>query len=159
MAESKDQSVVKQAAAVAARQDPAPRPLAGVGNEMRGRDPSRWYVLVNTNAVTHGVEFYEELGYMVERQREGGPRIRAGRTSKDGEAVMFQGHVMMSIPLETANRLAYEGSDLGGLGTKHWDELEKRLLDKRFSPLGRMPGSEYMRTINRSEVRDETGIL
>ena len=159
MAEPKTQPVTKHAAQAASRQDPVRRSLDGVSNELIGARADRKYIYVYTNAADGtGVPFYEELGYSVEHHGEGSPRMVGVKKQPSGQPIMFRGHVLMSIPLEEAERIAREGAPMAGTGTAHWDRLEKQLVDKRFDPIGNMPGRQHMHLINQNQVSTEMGL-
>ena len=145
------ESVTKQAANAVARKDPAPRHSDGAawGTQLKGRDPAKKYVFVSQTAIEMGIEFYEELGYVQETLREGGPRPAAGRTSKPGEFVTFRGHVLMSVDKQVASEIAINGSPGAGRGQREWDILERRILDKNRPDLLRnVPGRQFMHVAN-----------
>jgi hypothetical protein len=90
-------------------------------------DPERSYVLVHRNESAIGQ--YEMRGYRREVKTAGGPRIAMqSRDTQDGDFVTAMGHVLMSIEKAELAEIRANGGPLSGMGEKHWDAIEKRLL-------------------------------
>lgn len=107
-----------------------------------GKDPSRYYVLVNERSGGEfDVAFYSGLaegiglpssdGYVVEIIREGGPKFGHGNdaTGKNGEPIRFRGHVLMSCPKGFKELLEEVGDD-GQSGQKAADERDRQYKRK-----------------------------
>jgi hypothetical protein len=94
------------------RIDPKSSPVDGDRSSGRliNKDPRRHYVLANPNCEDTGVALYESNGYRVETLCKDGPRFAGGRTSKEGDRVVWKGQMLMSCPLE--EHQAYEQSKL-----------------------------------------------
>lgn len=155
-------AVTEQAADSATRQDPSSRHADGAawGTQLKGRRPDRKYVLVNVNAQEAGPEFYEEVGYVKEVYRDKGLRMAAGKTARDGEFVMFRGHILMSIDKKRADEIKQLGAPGAGRGLAEWDVLEKRILQRQRPDLLRnIPKSEYMAVRNDTTADEFTGTL
>lgn len=106
---------------------------------LKNRDPKRHYVLANeNNNGEFDVSYYSCLaegladlgvgpndGYVVERQREGGPVFAAGSTSrKSGDPIRFRGMVLMSCPIAFKELIDEVGED-GMSGRKAADERDR----------------------------------
>lgn len=118
----------------AKRIDPPKRPVSDEHRRgtLKGLDPNRHYVRVYKAAQYQGIEFYEELGFEVEYIREhGGPQLPGGafRKRKVGDAIEYQDHVLMSIPLDKWHEIEQNGVDGDG-GQRAADALEDRIIDK-----------------------------
>jgi hypothetical protein len=98
---------------------------------LKGLDPSRHYVRVYKAAQYQGIEFYEDLGFEVERVRTGGPELPGGayRKRQEGDAIEYQDHVLMSCSLERWKEIEQAGPDGDG-GQLAADALEDRIIDK-----------------------------
>ena len=136
------------------RNDPVNRHADGaaMGTSLVGRRPDRKYVLVNMGDTTFGPAFYQELGYKVERNdKQGrGVRLLAASTGKDGDPILFRGHVLMSVEKEHADRIKSKGAPMAGLGQEHWDKIEKTINSKRFDPIRNVAGRQHMHVLNES---------
>lgn len=147
------------------RKDPSPRFADGAdyGTHLKHSDPTRKYVLINPNDQAMGIEFYEELGYTIERSRPQGPKFFAGKTCKDGDVITFRGHVLMSIDKKTHEELRENGAPGAGFGAKHWSKREASLLastDRRgkgIVDISDIPGSKFMHVANTSKVGIDHG--
>lgn len=125
------------------RIDPSSRPLDGAlpWTKIVGKDPSRYYVLVNERSGGEfDVSFYAGLaegiglpnsdGYVVETVREGGPKFgHGGETGRSGEPIRFRGHVLMSCPMGFKELLQEVGED-GQSGQKAADERDRQYKKK-----------------------------
>ncbi len=99
---------------------------------LSGKDPERHYVFASRADVHMGENYYTELGYVVERAPMGdapGVRLWRGKTSKPGEPIENQGHVLMSISLEERHKLIVEG-DGDSIGQSGIDAIERRIINK-----------------------------
>jgi len=148
------------------RADPKQRAVDGVADltEIVNPDPDRCYVLVNeVNRGFFDVEYYESLaenmglepedGYNVERRREGGPRLKTGRTARGNDDILrFRGMVLMSCPKEFKDML----NDIGQRGAdKYANEVRKRQgVADDLSGIGLRRGDDttYIRTLSRQEI-------
>jgi hypothetical protein len=59
-------------------------------------DPNRHYVGVYAQD-GDALSRCEDVGYVVETVRQGGPKYSGFTTAKDGEPILFRGHILMSI--------------------------------------------------------------
>jgi len=107
--------------------------LAGPGTKLMNQDEGRIYALVYKADQMQGMEYYEYLGYEVEKSRKGGPRLAVGRTSKPGQPIEFMGHVLMSIDKETYSDINKYGA-FGSGGQLAADKLEAHIVDKDGGP-------------------------
>lgn len=161
--EKADQKVSSQVSQAAKRKDPVRRHADGAHNiaTLRGADPRRKYVLVNMSDLD-AMGTYEENGYVRELSTHDGPRLFGMRTTiKPGEPITYRGHVLMSVDKKTAEDIAKRGAPGMGRGTQPWDELEKRLLDRRGAArdmLRGIGGAKHMHVENESELIEEFGI-
>lgn len=133
MSETKLETATKQAAAGVARRDPANRHADGAawGTEISNREKNTRYILVSMNPdALHGPDFYEELGYKKVINREGGPKLRGGNTSKRGDQVEFRGHVLMSIGAKEADELRMYGAPGAGSGLSSSYARDKKLFKR-----------------------------
>lgn len=157
-----DQKVASQLSQAAQRKDPVRRHADGANNTatLRGADPRRKYVLVNLSD-TDALGTYEENGYVREVSSKDGPRLFGMRTTiKPGDVITFRGHVLMSIDKKAAEEIRLRGAPGMGRGTQPWDELEKRLLDRRGAMrdmLRGIGGAHHMHVENESELVEEFG--
>jgi hypothetical protein len=82
------------------RQDPPSRPVDGdLDLHVENKEPDRWYILANPNDTYCGVQRMLAMGYRVETRRKDGPRLVGGNFATEGEAVTFNGDILMSCPL------------------------------------------------------------
>ena len=112
------------------RVDPKPRrapdgvlPL----DKLRGADPKKHYVYVSKAAREMGPDYYESIGYAVERAVEGGVRSAAGKIVGEGAVIEVMGCVLMSISLEDREKIEQFGID-GVSGQRHIDDIEKKIV-------------------------------
>lgn len=99
----------------------------GDGIAVINRDENRSYVLVHRNETAIGQ--YELRGYMRETKRPDGPRLAMqAKDTRDGDYVVALGHVLMSIDKAELAEVRANGGPLSGLGEKHFDAIEKRLV-------------------------------
>lgn len=85
------------------KSNPVSRPVDGAlaYDKFDNLNPERHYLLADPHVVpghTSGVNWYEGLGYEVERVRKDGPRARVGGTRADGTEISVLGLVLMSCP-------------------------------------------------------------
>lgn len=139
------------------RKDPRPRPAFADINEVRGGDRDRKYVLCYRPTVDR----YLEIGWEIEVARPGGPRL-SGRTVKDGEALEYSGHVLMSMSAEDfADLQQYghkDGGAIAGLGQDYADKFQREVINqssaRRDALRGIHGGDRYFRIQN--ETTPET---
>ena len=133
MANENVTSVKKQAEQKAMRRDPAPRhtDFAAHLPIVKNQDPDRKYVLVNASSVQMGIDFYEELGYVIERDREGGPRIMSGRGQKPGEPIQHLGSTLMSIEAAKAEDYRVNGGPGAGLGLAFAEKRDRSVRPRK----------------------------
>lgn len=126
------------------RHDPRPRHTDGVASwtQLKGADPLRHYVLVNDSnggfmdvdyyaSMAEGLELDENRGYVVERKRPNGVRLRTGNTSRSNDDIIrFRGMVLMSCPVEFKKLLDDFGID-GSTGQSGADRNEKMVRGKK----------------------------
>lgn len=106
------------------RHDPVVRAADGRRqyDRIAGKDPSRHYVLTNPNDEDTGTAFYlNDLGYVPEEVRVGGPSSGASRQGALGSKVTAGGQVLVSCPMEEFEAREAEGQSLAGV-------LESRIL-------------------------------
>lgn len=123
------------------RRDPRARNIDGSSTAwtaIKNRDPEKHYVLVSVAAEEHGPDWYESIGYSVEVYGgEDGISLKGGRSTKDkGSPIEMRGHLLMSCPLETKERIEREGPD-GDSGQLEADRVEKLLSLNRNKGSGR----------------------
>jgi hypothetical protein len=158
-----DQKIAAQQAQTAKRKDPVRRAADGnnTSAQLKNADPGRKYVLVNLSDVD-ALGTYEENGYVREVAHKDGPRLFGMRTAqKDGEVILFRGHVLMSVDKETYDDIRKNGAPGMGQGTAPWDRFEKRLLDRSSATkdlLRGIGGARHMHVENESELTDEFGL-
>jgi hypothetical protein len=155
-------TIETQAKQNAVRNDPVQRYADGAdyGTGLKGSNPDRKYVLVYKGDSAMGVEYYEELGYTIERYREGGPTFFAAKTGQTGDVMEYRGHVLMSISKEDHAALRKFGGPGAGKGSDHWTKMEAALLAKgqgQPDHLRGIDGRKFMHVVNRSEVSEEKG--
>jgi hypothetical protein len=104
-------------------------------------DPNRRYKWIYTGDQGRGPSHYEAMGYVAEvKHSEGVKALFASRRLKDGEEIVVQDHLLMSIDAEQAAEIEQYGEfGNGGL------ELVKRLELE-------MTGGRNPRTSNRRAV-------
>lgn len=135
------------------RRDPVPRRANGGFDKFRvmNCNPERHYVAVYKNSDDMGPEYFEALGYDIERLTEHGPRFLVGRGAKQGEPVECQGHVLMSCPNEVRQEIVANGAD--GVSGQNWvDEIDKKLLKPGGIDAGRGLGAPYMSFENDTRI-------
>jgi len=130
------------------RYDPRHRNPKGTnhhGTEVVNGNPNLRYQLVDATDTLCGKPHYEALGYEVERSRRGGPRLKVGETSRQGEPITFMGQVLMSIHKQTHADLVKYGA-YGTGGQEAQDNLEKRIVKNRKGAGDMLRGirSDYM---------------
>jgi hypothetical protein len=114
----------------ASRPDPVHRNFDGSANwtKLKGQDPNRKYVLAYNGHSETGVEYYQDLGYDIERAAPGGVGLGAGKVaSREGEPIIMRGHTLMSISKEDHSEIVQHGED-GQTGQTLFDEIEKRIV-------------------------------
>jgi len=119
----------------AVRYDPRHRHADGhgIGNGILNPEPDRHYVMVREDDQIMGVEYYEYLGYEVEKHFKGGPKLKIGKTARDGEPIRFMGSVLMSMDQKMYDDLVQYGA-FGSGGQLAADELEKQIVDRDGGP-------------------------
>lgn len=123
------------------RIDPVSRPLDGAlpWTEIKGKDPARYYVLVNERmggefdvsyyaGLAEGIGVPSTDGYQVEIVREGGPRFSAGGGER-GEPIRWRGMILMSCP-KSFKELLEEVGDDGHSGQRSADERDRQYKRK-----------------------------
>lgn len=146
---AKRSAAPKQAAPV--RVDPRPRPLVGNWTTIKNRRPDRFYIWVNKEDTTTGVDYYLSLG-MVSAENEtlefvvnkkgdglGEPAIPCG-ARKDNEPWEFQGCVLMSCPQVLKDYLDQYGADGNG-GLASTKVLEDRIQNRSASMARSLAGN------------------
>jgi len=90
-------------------------------------DPQKKYCLVPKND-EHPLnyQYYESIGYKIERAEKDGVRIHMGAPAKVGEPLCMRELVLMSTSLENAQRL-FEVGPNGMTGQKYYDNLMSRI--------------------------------
>lgn len=90
-------------------------------------NPQKKYVLVPIND-EHPMnwQYYESLGYQVEKAEKDGVRIHMGTPAKIGEPLRMRELVLMSTSLENAQKL-FEVGPNGMTGQKYFDTLMSRI--------------------------------
>lgn len=145
-------------AATPVRKDPKPRVYNGEvrGPKLLNRDPKKAYVYVNP-ADPDAYGLYQSMGYEVERQTEAGVKLAIGATSKNGEAIAYQGQILMSVSLERKAEIDQFGPE-GDTGTAWADQLESRFVDKDrlAGDLMRGVNSRYSRAA--AEISSSRGV-
>lgn len=113
----------------AVRYDPRHRHATGlgVGNGISNPEPDRKYCLVRKDDIIQGPDYFEYLGYEVERHWEGGPRLMIGKTARHGEPIEFMGSVLMSIDKRMHAELVAKGA-FGSGGQEGADRTEKQIV-------------------------------
>lgn len=111
------------------RVDPESRNPRGVEyGGLVNENPDRKYV--RANKVGHyNVEFYEWLGYEVERRTEHGVKFAGLKTAEMGEPITYMDTVLMSISLEEWEKLQQYGPN-GQSGQQLADIIEDRIIDR-----------------------------
>lgn len=119
----------------AVRYDPRHRHADGhgIGNGLINPEPDRVYALIRSDDQLMGPDYYEALGYEVERHWKGGPKLRIGPTAREGEPIMFMGSVLMSIDKKMHQDLVERGA-FGGGGQQAADKTEGRIIAKDGGP-------------------------
>lgn len=114
------------------RADPKRRRRDGAGDKwgIRNGDPSRKYVWVYKNSDDQGVEYYEDLGYEVERSGPSGVKVNAGKTVKDGHPMENGGYVLMSMDKDDWADLEKYGPT-GRSGQDQFDQIEKKIINPK----------------------------
>lgn len=108
------------------RHDPVARAADGrqTHDQIRGKDPTRKYVLVHPSDIDNylvlGESWGLDIGMTVDTVRPGGPRA-SGRKIPDGAEVTSGGHVLMSCPLP-------KWEEYETLMARQSFEVEKRIL-------------------------------
>ena len=110
------------------RVDPTPRSIDGTprGCRIKGADPQKKYVLVNTIDPAL-VEQYREDGWTSVERTERGARLSGGATAQNGQEQSYRGSVLMEIPLERWEQIQREGPE-GGRGQEYADQIEAQIL-------------------------------
>lgn len=100
------------------------------GLVVKNQDQTRKYVLVAKNQMT--LYEYETNGWVREIARAGGPYLfEPHGTAKGVPAtglIEAFGHVLMSIDKAVLAEMELHGDELGGLGSAHYDALEKKII-------------------------------
>lgn len=111
------------------RKDPRPRSHDGAskGTGLINARPDMKYV--GAARGTGAVEEYLNRGYEVVIAEEGGPRF-SRKTSKLGDPIEYNGHVLMCISRESADWIDQYGED-GESGWAEADKIEAHIIDKR----------------------------
>ena len=116
------------------RADPKRRRRDGASDRwgLKNQDPERKYVWVYKNTEEQGIEYYEGLGYELERSQPGasGLRCNAGRTVKDGQLLENGGYVLMSIHKEDYEDIVKFGPE-GKTGQDWWDKMEAKIINPK----------------------------
>lgn len=114
------------------RSDPKRRRRDGASDRwgLRNQDPERKYVWVFKNTDEQGVEYYEGLGYDLERSGPSAVKVTAGKTVKDGQVIENGGYVLMSIHKEDYEDIIKFGPD-GRSGQNQFDEIEKKIINPK----------------------------
>ena len=109
----------------ATRVDPS-RPTAHPMGSLINAESGRHYVFASADDSDHmNHQYYEMLGYRLERATKGGVRVSMGGRVKEGEPLEFWGHVLMSCTLERKAEIEEFGPD-GQTGRR----LQRTLQDK-----------------------------
>lgn len=138
------------------RRDPDVRPVEfGRGRTgLKDRDPGKHYVLVTTYPA-FVMQEYIAMGYQEEVAENGGVRINGIRTP-EGERLMYQDCVLMSIPLQhnpmdpdapSKERIDAVGA-YGDAGWKLTDDWEGRIINKKSVQEDLMRGFKGGRYVN-----------
>ena len=120
------------------RKDPRTSSIQGPGlaGNLLGSDPTRHYVWASANdEVDFNVDYYEGMGYELERRSEGGIRVLRGSSVKEGEPLKFRGLVLMSCSEEQYQWLRENGPD-GRTG-----RALQRALQQKIAAQGLQEGS------------------
>lgn len=158
------------------RHDPKPRHSDGVKSwtQLKNADPTRSYVLVNDSGagvfdvdyylnIAEGLERPADEGYVVERKRPDGVKLRTGNTTKGNDDIIrFRGMVLMSCPIEFKKFLDDVGVD-GESGQKGADRNDRlvrgRMRRGVFDDLEGIEskssdGDPYVIKLNENELRE-----
>lgn len=117
------QSSFKNPRNASARRDPPPRRIERrQDSAIKNADPEKKYVWVYKASQFGGIGYYENMGYEVEMQRDGGPMsVSARKARHEGQPVEFGDAVLMSID----KAIAEEDEAAGQLEI---DEMERRII-------------------------------
>lgn len=108
------------------RHDPVVKAADGRRNYDRigGKDPARHYVLTNPNDEETGTAHYvNQLGYVVEHVRAGGPASAASYQGEQGAKVTSGGQILVSAPMDHFETRVSDGQALAGV-------LEDKILKR-----------------------------
>lgn len=114
----------------ASRPDAKQRHFDGSANwtKLKGKSPDRKYVLAYNGHSETGVEYYQDLGYEIERSSKDGVSLGAGKVAAhEGEPIIMRGHTLMSISKSDHGDIVQYGED-GQTGQALFDEIEKRIV-------------------------------
>lgn len=156
-------------AAAPKRQDPKPRHIDGISvwANVRGKDPTRVYVLANKTGIM-GADWYQMLGYKIETAdytaagQAKGVYLAGGKTARQGEPLEMMGLVLMSISKEKHDLIERHGID-GQSGQAEADEIEARIIDKEAGGTDEMRGMrsrrgvQYFRGVNETTAPEVEG--
>jgi len=126
------QAAARAGAKAPVRRDPRRRHTDGSSpwTRLDNRRPDRVYCWVNQGASDFGVDYYESLGYEIERQSKDGVRPQGGRTTrKDDEPITYRGNVLMSCDKARRDEIELEGPD-GNSGQLDADHIENLMVDR-----------------------------
>jgi hypothetical protein len=136
-----------KAARAKRRADPEARSVMGVEfGEIANAREDRKYLRAN-KVGRYNVDFYETIGYEVERRTEHGVSISGVKTELN-QPITYADTVLMSIDLETWNRIQEYGLN-GKSGQAYSKMLEDRILDRKRNDIIEDPS----RNIYRSQPR------
>jgi hypothetical protein len=151
------------------RNDPKARHVDGVGlwTELLNRDPARHYMMCNENSGHYDIEFYlglapglgldEDDGYRVERERDGGVKLRAGTTTRGNDDILrWRGMVVISCPKEFKKLLEEIGDDGHG-GQRAAEQLDamvgrRKAFENPQVNVVSPNGTQYLRPMTQTEL-------
>lgn len=100
-------------------------------NQLRNRDPNLEYRWVYTGDKDQGITYYATMGFEPVVKREGGViAVSAPRSLKDGDEIVVQDNLLMSISKEEYKEIVQWGV-FGKTGLAWAEQLERRMSGGR----------------------------
>lgn len=138
------------------RVDPPRRPVrGGIGSwELRNKDPGRHYVWAYKNSDDTGLEYYLQLGYIIETYSKDG--VSTSREGTVGSPIERSGHVLMSIAAEDKASLDHYGLDGRGGMAAHEELMRVIVAPNKSSLLAEMKFSDGRPASDLMTVENQT---